>query len=84
VRGLYAAARALAGQVETALAPEIQPFSPAVYESRERPGTDEIHVTIRFHDVGIDGEVLRRRVRARLKRIGIPDGQRLPGSLDVP
>jgi hypothetical protein len=59
----------------------VEPFRPALYDSRVVPGTDEVALTVRIagdrsvRDRGESGEEERalKLVRARLKALGIPE-----------
>ncbi len=59
---------------------ELEPFRPALYESRVVPAADEVSVTIRLihkdrYDSPIDAceERCLREIRVRLHALGIPE-----------
>lgn len=87
--GWREAVRALAWVAEAALARdggappgEVEPFRPAVYESRQHPGCDEVYLAIRlplrFGEDGAEDEVREARLtdlRTRLERLGVYEGR---------
>ena len=65
---------------ERASRTELEPFRPALYESRVVPGADEVSVTIRLiHRNGYDRPVdaceerCLKEIRARMRALGIPE-----------
>ena len=59
---------------------ELEPFRPALYDSRVVPGADEVTVTIRLiHREGYDRPIdaceerCLKEIRARLRDLGIPE-----------
>ncbi|GAO01488.1 hypothetical protein [Anaeromyxobacter sp. PSR-1] len=60
---------------------EVEPFRPALYESSEVPGTDEVALTIRLlrdfepqaHPAGAPEAYCLTEIRRRLKRLSLPE-----------
>jgi hypothetical protein len=64
---------------DTSIQFEVEPFRPALYDSRVVPGTDEVALPIRIPTSNAKtaasgrGEPCLKLIRARLKELGVPE-----------
>jgi len=70
-------ARAIAALDVPGPRPEVLPVRAALYESRQQQGRDEVHVSVLFRTAR-DDTAFGRRLRARLKALGLGEGQWRP------